>query len=357
MTRKDFLAGVVFFALLATAGPLLWGQSRQGIPASLEAATYFNVAGDAGLLLDGTAAELSWGFQSETGTGIYLPKAGRIGFAFDGVGLVTTFDATKGIDTIGSGTFGTDLTVGGDTTLGDGAGDTLAVDVGSVTFTSNLNGFTFDLDAIFTAASGLIRLSAPSVEVEGSLEVTGDTALGDGAGDTTTVLGTFVPPPYIVHKHLVASALSKGKGSSPPGEDVINTWFVFDFSSTSDEEVFATWEVPENYLNGSDFLLEFRWAPTNTNTGTVVWGVEYEFRRPENSEALGAGSTTQTVLDAGLGLTNGFQESGVITLDGTGVISSDVLSMRLYRDVAPNDDYNADAALVEVHFHFTADRL
>lgn len=129
------------------------------------------------LFPDGTSTDPSIAFASETGTGFYLSKVGKIGLGINGSGLVTTFDAVKGIDTVGSGTFGTDLTVGGTTILGDANSDGLTFKSDTVNWTStNDIHNVYSSDALFTGAS--VMRFVTSFQIKGGLDVEGTDGIG-----------------------------------------------------------------------------------------------------------------------------------------------------------------------------------
>jgi len=125
--------------------------------------------------------------------------------------------------------------------------------------------------------------------------------------------------------------------SNNPTQSEIGITPVLLFDASSDEWVYYEWEVPGNYYVGSDIKLRFYWAPTDGNTGDVVWGIEYTIISPENDEVLTAATTTQTVTDSAQGLAN------------------ELLRTDFIRD-ADADDYGADAALVHLELYFQIDR-
>ena len=84
--------------------------------------------------------------------------------------------------------------VDGDTTLGDAIGDSVTYNAGTFAYDSD-SSFSFSLDAIFTAAKGLIRFDTPTTEITGKLEAQGTVELGDAVGDTVTYkAGTHTYP-------------------------------------------------------------------------------------------------------------------------------------------------------------------
>jgi len=144
-------------------------------------------------------------------------------------------------------------------------------------------------------------------------------------------------------------------GTNYPASGEIGVTPVLLFDATNDEWVYYEWEVPENYYAGSDIKLRFYWAPTDGNTGDVVWGIEYTIISPESDEVLTAATTTQTVTDSAQGLANELLRTDFITISGTGIQPGDIIGMRVYRD-ADADDYGADAALVHLGLYFQVDR-
>lgn len=180
ITLKDLCVGVTIVAsLILFLGAGVTSTRGQGANdaryAVLTGPTFTGVV----LIVDGSDSAPAMALASNPDTGFYLAKASppRFGISFDDV-LVTTFDATKGIDTTGSGTFGTDLSVKGNTTVGDDSTDT-------VTFNGDTwsvpNGFTATVgsDLIFDVGGGLFRAVAQA-EIEGSLEVQGKLQMTNG---------------------------------------------------------------------------------------------------------------------------------------------------------------------------------
>jgi len=146
-------------------------------------------------------------------------------------------------------------------------------------------------------------------------------------------------------------------GTNYPAESEIGVTPVLLFDATNDEWVYYEWEVPENYYAGSDFKIRFYWAPTDANTGDVVWGIEYTIVTPENDEVLTVATTTATVTDSTQSLANELLRTDFITIPGTGVQPGDIISMRVYRDADnATDTYGVDAALVHLGLYFKIDR-
>ena len=78
-----------------------------------------------------------------------------------------------------------------------------------------------------------------------------------------------------------------GFGSAPDIVNLASTNIeVSAFSATTEEEIDSVIELPHARVSGSDISFHVHWYPTNTNTGTVRWGLEYV--------AVGEGETVTT---------------------------------------------------------------
>ncbi|HPE55410.1 MAG TPA: hypothetical protein P5514_04085 [Bacteroidales bacterium] len=130
--------------------------------------------------------------------------------------------------------------------------------------------------------------------------------------------------------------------------------FIYYFSAYSEEELYFTLQLPHSYKPGSDLEPHVHWVPSNTSGGgdNVSWGLEYVWGNvnedfPTNTTIITGTSAVptsykQTICDLG-------------TIDGTGKKRSSMLVCRIYRNVNGSDDYNSDAGLLEIDFHFQKD--
>lgn len=134
-----------------------------GISQGTADAIYVNESGDTmtGVLLmpDGISSDPSIGFASESGTGWFLTKALRQAWTIEGTGTVVTLN---------SSTFavGIDLTVDGDTTLGDVIGDAVTVNAGTWNILSLLTA-NFSSDYVLNVGANTMTINA----VTGGLEI------------------------------------------------------------------------------------------------------------------------------------------------------------------------------------------
>jgi hypothetical protein len=148
-----------------------------------------------------------------------------------------------------------------------------------------------------------------------------------------------------------ASSIKPGSASPTWAtfKDGTNTWH---FSKVSDNEVEFSAQLPHAYKEGTDIYPHVHWSPTDTDTGNVVWKLEYTWA---NFEGTFPSTTTISVTDAADGTSHKHQIAILPTITGTSKTVSSMIICRLYRDVSAPDDYDNSAALLEFDFHFERD--
>jgi hypothetical protein len=124
------------------------------------------------------------------------------------------------------------------------------------------------------------------------------------------------------------------------------------FDKTADQECSFNVIIPHSYLEGSDITPVVHWCPMDTDTGDVVWALEYSWA---NIDVQLPVTTTITIADAADGTARKHQLASFAAITGTGKTIGSVLSCRFYRDVDPSDDYTNDAALLSFGIRFKKD--
>ena len=138
--------------------------------------------------------------------------------------------------------------------------------------------------------------------------------------------------------------------------------FAYLFNKTTEEELYFIAQMPHSWKQGSAIEAHVHWYPTvNGSAGTdVSWGMEYTWSNVGEvfgNTAIIYGDTNHLseTLVAGK---HYITELGAI--DATGKTFSSILVCRVFRD-APGaggtDDYDADAGLLEIDFHYQIDSL
>ena len=145
-------------------------------------------------------------------------------------------------------------------------------------------------------------------------------------------------------------------GSNPPTVGTfVGSVSVLMFSNTVDNIVYLTLQLPHSYKEGTDVVPHIHWAPMNTNTGSVTWKMEYQWKNI--GEAFSGSTTTVAVTQAASGTTGEQMVASFGAIDGTGKGISSMFCARIYRDVDDGDDYNANAAMLEFDIHFEKDTI
>lgn len=263
----------------------------------------------------------------------------------------------------------------------DVATGTAPLTVASTTVVTNLNADTVDG-----------KDETAFVLVDGTRALTGDWDVGeydltckDAVSDTLTV-GTGSDTLSVDSAgHLVLAGDAtvwddlrvpmtavKTGGSKDPGFSVFKTngsgsqgVFTWWFDKAAEEELFFAVQIPHAWKLESTIYPHVHWAPkTDGASGAVVnWGLEYtiaELGGVFGNTTIIYGSTqvpADAVLAAGKHyLTNigaGISMAGVDTL-------SAMIICRVFRDATgalATDDYDDDAGLLEIDFHYEMDSL
>jgi hypothetical protein len=153
-------------------------------------------------------------------------------------------------------------------------------------------------------------------------------------------------------------------GSKDPGLAVIKTngagsqgVIAYVFDQTTEEELYFAVQIPHSWKVGTPIRPHIHWCPTNTNTGTVSFGLEYTI-----ANYLGVFGNTVILgtQQAGAGVAYTHQLAPWSEISMTGKTISCMLLCRVFRDATGSlgpDTYNTDAALLEVDFHYKANDL
>ena len=149
-----------------------------------------------------------------------------------------------------------------------------------------------------------------------------------------------------------ATAINPPGQVSDPDWDNTNGGWLFDAAGT--EILWIIMQLPHSYKEGSNIKPHLHWCPTNTNTGNVLWRMEYKWTNVGETEA--GTFSTLNVLDAGDGTALKHQIAPFDAITGTGKTLSSMLVLKLSRIGGDGTDtYNADALLREFDIHYETD--
>ena len=148
-----------------------------------------------------------------------------------------------------------------------------------------------------------------------------------------------------------ATAINPPGQASDPDWDNTNGGYLFDADRT--EQLWIIMQMPHTYKEGSNIRPHVHWFPTNTNTGDVLWRMQYKWT---NINEVDGDFVTLDVLSKGGGTGYKHQFEAFEEIDGTGKILSSILTIKLSRIGGDETDtYNADALLREFDIHYQID--
>jgi len=164
------------------------------------------------------------------------------------------------------------------------------------------------------------------------------------------------------YNDLYVAALSMEDGATPPGltqfkdDGAASTGvFALNFDKDTEEERLFSIHLPHSYKQHTDITPQVHWAPTDTDTGAVVWGLEYTWF---NVDGTAGNTTIITATDAADGTADKHQRADFAAIAGWGMTPGSQLLGRVFRKAADGaDTYDADAALFGVAFHIEQDRF
>ena len=129
------------------------------------------------------------------------------------------------------------------------------------------------------------------------------------------------------------------------------------FSATIIENLLVTFHIPHGIADEIIYP-HIHWAPSNTNTGVVRWGIEYVYAKGYEQQAFGNTSIIY-IEQAATGTTKQHQitETADPGITVSGLETDGLLVCRIFRDAThANDTYNADAFGLYCDLHVQQDR-
>lgn len=201
---------------------------------------------------------------------------------------------------------------------------------------------------------GDILVGGGDVNTEGGNVEIGDGQLINATGSNGWVnLGTHYDDMLVP---LTQATLSPAAGITQPTVVQFKTngagsagVFAFSFDAASEEELLFSAQIPHGYIEGTDLLAHVHWAPSSTNTGNVVWGLEYTI---QNVNGTFGNTTLIEATVAAEGTADKHQADSIGTISGTSLNVSAVLVGRLYRKAADAaDTFTGEARALSLDFH------
>jgi len=144
---------------------------------------------------------------------------------------------------------------------------------------------------------------------------------------------------------------------NPPGGvsvPTFNTTYVSrDFASGSTEVLFIVMQLPHKYKEGTSLYPHVHWMPSSTNTGNVLWRMEYAWVSNGSVQP----SFTQhdlTVAANGVAYKQHIDSWTAISKADSKI--SDLITIKLYR-MGASDTFTGDAMLKEFDIHYQVNTI
>jgi len=151
------------------------------------------------------------------------------------------------------------------------------------------------------------------------------------------------------------TATKKGAANDPDFAAFKNGTFAMLFDAAALQELFFQCQLPHSYKEGTDIYPHIHWAPSDATTGSVTWCLEYTWANIGDPFPT---ASTITMYARSNQKTDAHQMNSWPPISGRGKAISSILSCRVYRYASDSfDTYAADAALLEVDFHYMVDTI
>jgi hypothetical protein len=236
-----------------------------------------------------------------------------------------------------------------------------------------INGIGTGLDShIATTGSSVHSLKTMALQSASAVIITGGSIVTELARFGTTVNNTHFETSGFME--LSGSAIywndlripmtsTTFGGSKPPGFSVFRTTsgslqgvFAHQFDKQIEEELYFQVQMPHGYKLGTNLHPHAHWSVITVPAGgtTVRWGLEYTFV-DVNGVFLPPTIVYTTATDPVTQYKHRLSEFTEISGSSISTVSA-MMSCRIFRDVA-NDNFDDDAALLEIDFHYQSDTL
>lgn len=150
--------------------------------------------------------------------------------------------------------------------------------------------------------------------------------------------------------------VAKQGGISDPGFNIVGGGIrAYQFANNKDEELFLTFQMPNNYREGATVLKSVTWIADGATTGVIRWGLECFWTN------TGEATTTPATLYINAvapGVDQEVVRSSFPNISGTGKEKGSVFVCRLFRHATSGTDTYVGAPWgVETCIHFMIDAV
>lgn len=148
-------------------------------------------------------------------------------------------------------------------------------------------------------------------------------------------------------------------GGTAPTTTIVGIFPVAQFSQNPPVESLYFSRHPNTDRDTSENIsVHIHWSPTDSNSGDVVWDIDFVAVTPENNEVLNASVTSLSVTDSTQSLENELLQTATLQVVGTDIPFNDVVAIKISRDTNDGaDTYGASASFVELHVGYISNSL
>ncbi len=182
----------------------------------------------------------------------------------------------------------------------------------------------------------------------------GNTSTGDYAGFESDGFLDFKGSAIAWADLMFSASALKGALDPPTSAIVVGGIYGWRFDAAKAADLQGSFEIQHDYKEGTDIDFHVHWSPTTTNTGNIVWGIEYSIA------VLGAtfpATTTITKLIAAPGVVNRHILTDVAKISGTGLKIGTVAIFRVYRQNGGTDTFTGNAFLHSLGVHYQVNTI
>lgn len=224
--------------------------------------------------------------------------------------------------------------------LGDGEGEMLANDT-RVMQMSTTNGIGISGGKLFT------DLVTPT-----------DLALDCGTEKTLLLTQT------VWDDLVIPTARVKLGGANPASEQAYRGGLVASFSTSSDNYLYFTFQLPHRYKEGTDVEFHIHWTIPTSGSGVGAENVQWIFTSSAASPKFSSWETfpvetthTAVTVDVQNNAVNEHLVTEIATITGSGFDISECIICSLHRNVGVANDYGHAAYMVSLDLHYQIDTI
>ena len=93
---------------------------------------------------------------------------------------------------------------------------------------------------------------------------------------------------------ITSEVKARGVGATDPAWEQINSTVFYAYNFAVNDQVWHSFHIPHDYVQGTDVYIHSHWMPDGTNTATVRWEYTYAYAHGHNQAAYNLTGTTVT---------------------------------------------------------------